>query len=809
LLIFKSTISIAMKKIVLLLAAIACIAQTYSQQISPDILNKRWTAFWITAPGAPAHGYGVYHFRKTMQLAQKPAHFVVHVSADNKYKLYVNGVQVSFGPASGDVYNWNFETVDIAPQLQQGNNSIAATVWNFGEDRQEAQISYQTGFILQGDTKEEEMANTNKTWKCIEDKAYSPLQPQLIYTYYAAGPTEKVDYNAYPSGWQTTGYDDSRWQPAQQMFVGLPKGVFNYATGWMLTPRPIPQMELSMQRLQSVRTSQGISVSSDFLQADKSFTVPANTKVTLLLDQSFLTTAFPVLQFGKGKDAMISLSYAEALYVDDGGKDWRAQNQKGNRNEVAGKRFVGTKDEIICSGSDDETFSPLLWRTYRYINLQIETKGEPVTIKSMYGFYTGYPFTFNAGFNSSDTSLEKIIEVGWRTARLDAHETYMDCPYYEQLQYVGDTRIQALVSLYNSGDDRLVRNAISQIYNSLMPEGITLSRYPTANAQEIPTFSLIWIGMLHDYWMYRGDTAFIKKNLQVARMILNFFSQRQQQDGSLRNVPYWIFSDWCNGKNWHDGIAPIGKDGSSAMLDLQLLMAYQAAEEMEKQLGLQELAVQYQQAITQLKQSIRRNYWDDAKKLFADTHDKDCYSQHTSTLAILTGITEGPEATALAQKIMDDRSLSKASIYFRYYVHRAYNAAGLGDKYTQLLGVWKENIAMGMTTWSEIDDINRTRSDCHAWGSSPNIELFRIVLGIDSKAPGFKQVKIEPHLGELKEASGFMPHPAGKLSTAYNYNASTKKWNVAITLPPSITGTFVWKGKEYALVSGENALVVE
>lgn len=798
-----------MKKIIVLLIALVSISCLYAQQISPDILHKRWSAFWLTAPGAPAHGYGVYHFRKTLQLAQKPKHFIVHVSADNKYKLYVNGEQVSFGPASSDVYNWNFETVDIAPQLQQGVNSIAATVWSFGEDRQEAQISYQTGFILQGDTQEENAINTNKSWKCMQDKAYSPLQPQLIYTYYAAGPTEKLDYNVYPSGWQTASYDDSKWQQAQQMFEGLPKGVFNYTLGWMLTPRAIPQMELTKQQLQAVRKTNGISVGNEFLQGDKSFTVPANTKVTLLLDQSFLTTAFPVLQFGKGKNAMISLGYAEALYIDDGSKDWRAQNQKGNRNEVEGKRFVGTKDEIICSGSEDETFSPLLFRTYRYINLQIETKGEAVTIKNLYGLYTGYPFIFNAGFNSSDASLEKIVEVGWRTARLDAHETYMDCPYYEQLQYVGDTRIQALVSLYNSGDDRLVRNAISQIYNSLMPEGITLSRYPTANAQEIPTFSLIWIGMLHDYWMYRGDTAFIKKNLQASRMILNFFNQRQQTDGSLRNVPYWIFSDWCNGKNWHDGIAPIGKDGSSAMLDLQLLMAYQMAVDMERQLGLHELADKYAQAIATLKQSIVTNYWDDSKKLFADTRDKDCYSQHTSTLAILTGVITGADATALAQKILDDATLSKASIYFRYYVHRAYNAAGLGNKYTQVLGVWKKNIEMGMTTWAEIDDINRSRSDCHAWGSSPNIELFRIVLGIDSDAPGFARVKIEPHLGELKQASGFIPHPAGKLSASYKFNEPTKKWSVAIYLPANITGTFFWKGKEYALISGETKMELE
>ena len=158
----------------------------------------------------------------------------------------------------------------------------------------------------------------------------------------------------------------------------------------------------------------------------------------------------------------------------------------------------------------------------------------------------------------------------------------MDCPYYEQLQYIGDTRIQALVSLYNSGDDRLVRNAIELLDNSRMAEGITLSRYPTANAQEIPPFSLWWIGMVYDYWRYRPDTNFVKNKLAGTRQVLDFFSRFQLKDGSLVNTPYWNFTDWAEAKNWDRGVAPIGKNGNSAALDLQLLWAYQIAEQLER-----------------------------------------------------------------------------------------------------------------------------------------------------------------------------------------------------------------------------------
>ena len=169
----------------------------------------------------------------------------------------------------------------------------------------------------------EKILNTNNSWKCLQDKAYNALQPELVYSYYAAGPTEKINYNEYPVNWQQQNYNDESWQQAQQLFNGLPKGVFYWTLGWMLIPRSIPPMEITPQRLQTIRTAKGIEIGTDFLNGKKSFTVPANTSVTVLIDQGFLTTAYPVLQFSNGKNAVIDISYSEALYVDEGTKkDW-------------------------------------------------------------------------------------------------------------------------------------------------------------------------------------------------------------------------------------------------------------------------------------------------------------------------------------------------------------------------------------------------------------------------------------------------------------------------------------------------------
>jgi hypothetical protein len=769
--------------------------------------SKPWDAWWIAVPGQPLRDYGVYQFRKTFTLATKPASFVVHVSADNRYKLFVNGQLVSLGPARGDVFHWNFETVDLAAYLHLGKNVIAAVVWNYGEYRPEAQISYQTGFILQGEGENEKVINTNRTWKCRLDSSYTAKEPVLIYSYYVAGPGENINFNLALKEWKNDSFNDASWLSANQITQGLPKGVFGYGLGWMLVPRTIPQMELKLQRLQTIRKVENIQPPQGFPGQKGSFNVSANTTVSILLDQGFLTDAYPVLQFSKGKNAAITLSYAEGLYVEEPNvQNWRTFHQKGNRNNIEGKRFIGVKDSLISDGSDLQEFTSLWWRTYRYVQLQITTKDEPLVINDFYGMFTGYPFSMNAQFDAGNDTLNKILEIGWRTARSCAMETYMDCPYYEQLQYVGDTRIQCLVSLYNSGDDRLMRNAITLLDDSRMAEGATLSRYPTANAQEIPPFSLWWIGMLHDYWMYRNDHAFVKSKLPGMRQVLWFFNKYQQADGSLKNLPYWNFTDWCGTKGWKDGMAPFGKDGSSAALDLQLLWAYQLAAELEKNLGMREHAQHDEAAAAKLKTTIRTKYWDGSRMLFADTPEKDVFSQHTNSLAILTGITTASEASALAYKIISDTILTQATIYFKFYVYQALTKAGLGNGYLNWLDIWKQNISMGMTTWAEISDINNTRSDCHAWGASPNIELYRIVLGIDTDSPGFKTVKITPHLGTLTRASGMVPHPNGNISVSYE--KINGDWKVSTTLPPNTPGYLSWKDKRYPLHPGKNVLSV-
>lgn len=792
-----------MRIIVAIALFVVCTAGAQDRAI--DLVHSPWHAKWI-ASDYSGKDYGVYHFRKKISLSSKPSSFIIHVSGDNRYKLLINGTLVSMGPARSDLYHWNYETVDIASYLKTGENIIASVVWNFGEARSMSLISARTGFIVQGNSAAEEVINTDATWKVIRNESYSPVASQQVHGYYALGPNERIDFNKYPFGWESENFDDSKWANAKPIVNGLPKGAFDWFNYWMLVPSPLPQMELTPQRFQSVREVNGVVPPKVFPVSKFSVNIPANSKSELLIDQGQLTNAFPLLEFSNGKNALITIQYAEALYVNEGGKDnWRGQHAKGNRNEVSGKNFIGTKDELISNGSVNQKFKSLDWRTFRYVKLSIETKEEPLRIEDFTSEFTGYPFQLKSKFDAKDNELQKIVEIGWHTARLCAIETYVDCPYYEQLQYFGDTRIQCMISLYNTNDDRLVRNAIRQGDQSRKPEGMTLSRYPSSLEQQIPPFALWWIGMVHDYYRYRNDPDFVKSFLPGTREVLSFFKSYQQKDGRLKNAPYWEFTDWSTGNGWKDGVPPIGEDGNSSVLDFQLLYAYQTAADLEENLGLKELANQYRNEADLLKKSIKENYWVEDRKLFADTKEKKFFSQHANTLAILAGIVKDQEAQDVMIRILSDTALTQATIYFKYYVNRALVKAGMGDSYLNQLDIWKENLKMGLTTWAEMSDVNKSRSDCHAWGASPNIEFFRTVLGVDSDAPGFQKIKIEPHLGTLKQASGSIPHPNGEI--VVNYTSDKKgKWNASISIPSGGAGVFIWKDKSFELKAGLNTL---
>jgi len=139
--------------------------------------RKHWAAQWITAPAWLSATSVVLRFRKVVELERAVAHFVVNVSADNQFILYVNGKEAGRGPSRADQGHWRYETYDIAALLHTGRNTLAATVWHFGTRAAIAQMSERTGFLLRGMGDRERAADTNTTWEVEEEKGIETLRP--------------------------------------------------------------------------------------------------------------------------------------------------------------------------------------------------------------------------------------------------------------------------------------------------------------------------------------------------------------------------------------------------------------------------------------------------------------------------------------------------------------------------------------------------------------------------------------------------------------------------------------------------------
>ncbi len=789
----------ARRSVLLLLLALLAPEPTSAAQapaINPEILNRFWSASWIAPPQAPLREYGVYHFRKSFDLGNRPASFVIHVSADNRYRLFVNGTSVSIGPARGDLMHWRFETVDIAPFLVTGRNVLAAVVWNFGEHIPWAQITEGTGFIVQGDRRPERIVDTGASWRVRVDTAYSPLPPTGLNTFIVVGPGDQVRGEAYPWGWEQPDFDDSDWETPRVLGLGTPRGLGTDLER-LLVPRRIPPLEETPQRLRRLVRAEGLQADDRFLQGNAPLTIPPESHAALLVDQSFLTTAYPELRVEGGAGSSVMLTYAEAL-VDDRGA-------KGNRDETAGRRILGQQDRFFPDGGRDRVFRPLWFRTFRYVRLDIETAGQPLRILDFQGRFTAYPFQEQGSFRASDDSLSKIWQVGWRTARLCAGETYFDCPYYEQMQYVGDTRIQALISLYVAGDDRLMRKAIQLFDDSRLPGGLTQSRYPSAIPQIIPPYSLFWVSMVHDFWMHRDDRDFVATFLPGIRGVLDWYESRVADDAMLGPVPWWNFVDWAKEWPWRvvdriGGVPEGVHEGTSSILTLHLAYTALQAAELFDAFGDRASGAHYRQLAERLKKAVLKGCWDTERGLLADTSRKRVFSQHANILGVLCGLFPPDQGRAVMTRVLEDRSLIQATFYFRFYLTRALVRTGMADQYLASLAPWHRMLELGLTTFAEKPE--PTRSDCHAWSASPNYEFLATVCGIRPGAPGFTSVRIAPSLGPLQWAEGTVPHPMGVIRVSLRREGGNGL-SADVELPSSLKGALEWGDTTIALHGGK------
>ncbi|TCJ37067.1 alpha-L-rhamnosidase C-terminal domain-containing protein [Parafrankia sp. BMG5.11] len=758
-------------------------------------------------------------FRRELTLDGQPKSFPVQVTADNRFILYVNGQRIAEGPSTGDLDHWRVERIDLAPHLRAGDNVIAAKVWNgvkpltikpdatpreaemargralFTQTAPAFQHSAGTGFRLVGAGPAAEVSTGEPGWSVARDAGHNFANgwAQVRRYYYVAGAVEKIDAAKSPADWMSTAPSNVAWS----------EPVAAKAT----TPRTLVLDKLPQQMDRVVNA--GAVVRSDVTGGDEFPTrpvvIPPNSMVKLLIDRKTMVAAYPELSVEGGAGADISMTYSEALFNEKG--------DKGDRNLIGDRKIMGLTDTFTADGSR-RSLGPLWWRVWRFMEIGVQTKGEQLTLEGLRVTETGYPFTQVGSFKSDDPQLEKIFDIGWRTQRIDAHETFMDSSFWEQLQYVGDTRLQMLISYAVAGDPRLAENAIDQIAASRGDGGLVEGAAPTRNSNVIATFSPMWVAMLDDWRMHQPDPAPIVRNLARMREVLGWIDKWQGPSGLLTKNPEWNFVDWAGQPSTDRSLFPsYGKaHGESCLTTAVWLGALQQGSRIENQFGDAALSQRYAATAQRMQDGIRKQCWSAKRGLYADNPDLDQFSQHMNALAVLYDVADRDAArqilgriTAPGKGIDAPEGMREVSYYYSWYLARALEHAGTADRYLDLLQTWRDLLALNYTTWPE--ERGKTRSDTHAWSAHPTADLLGIVAGIGPGSPGYRSVRIAPNIGQLRSVDAVSATPAGPVTVSYRRDGS--RLTADIGLPAGLTGEFVWAGRTYPLTKRKSAIVLD
>ncbi len=797
--------------VVLLASATAALASVKTAAPSDEILGARgqYRSCFVSPKSDEA---GVYIFRKTFELKSAPKEFAINIAADNRYELYVNGKYVCRGSAAGGILNWYFDTVDIAPFLRAGKNAVCARVAYMGDFRPNAWETAGAALWIQSNAQEHSFIDTiDPGWKIVKDESVS-FSKGVMYAVAA----ENYDASKLARGWKDADFDDSKWEGARPN--GRPSNPRHYGEihKRLLVPRDIPMLEETPVRLKSVRKISGLAADPakvGFIRGEE-FEIPAKTSCEILLDAGCLTNAFTRLSLRGGRGAKISALYCESL-AKPGADGKISIAGKGDRGEIEGKKPVSPLADTYLADGSEASFESFDFRTFRYVLLKINTAEEPLVLRDFSGVFTGYPLAEKAKFESPDPSHAKIWEVGWRTQRLCANDRFFDCPFYERLMYVGDTRIQALTALYVSGDSALMRRAINLFNLSRRSDGLTFARAPSRIPQFIPPFSLYWIGMLRDYYMHVGDAEFVRQNLGGVEAVLNWYLGKiDPKTGMLApDLPYWNFVDWV--VDWKMGVPPESAQSGSAIVSLHLAIALRDASFLMRSCGKSRNTLYYNRIANNICRNVYKRCWNPERGLLRDAEGVEKYSQHANIFGILSGAIPPGERAGVLERIAREAKSSyaphapddvmEATFYFKFYLFRAMKMLGKGDMFLDSLDPWREMIDVGLTTFAENPE--PTRSDCHAWSASPLYEFFATVCGITPASPGFGGVKVAPALGKLGCARAKMPHPKGEISVDFK-RVGRDGISAKIILPKGVLGEFVWNGKSYGLSGGENSFEI-
>ncbi len=743
--------------------------------------------------GSPSH-YQVRYFRRNFDVTNPVgAALTVHLSADSRYVFHCNGVCLGRGPAKGDINHHFYDTYDLTPHLRRGRNVLAVIVLDMSRvAHRPAQLgppcsvmTYSGGLVLEGAVVDQAGAvstdlQTDAQWRVAVDHGHRFQNENTTFEGYHGYFEQRISAFV-PAGWTTVEFDDSAWPAARVLFKAERwENRRDPASPYGLLPRMIPMLEEGAPApFPDAYVTGGGAVSpawQQLLARGVPLTLPPGENVDLVLDMGALTTAFPQLVVAGGAGSTVRLTYAEALRLPwntPGAKLLGKQQSLANlashfADESTGWTFdrrgkvTGWSDLWEPSGRE-ETFEPLHWRAFRYVGLQITVGSEPFTLRAVRQRFTAYPYRVMATFASSDLALDKIWQVGLHTMRMCSHETFEDCPHYEQMQYAGDTMITSKLAMFTTGDYRLSRQALYQFDWSRLSDGLTQARFPSRLVQVIPAWSIHWITNIKDYFLCTGDRDTVADLLPGVRAVLDWYRRHTDADGLPAKLPFWNITDWCPW--WPRGVVPGADTGATCIHSAQYINALDEAAWMIRHFGRSAEADVLTAEAADLRRKAHARFWSEAEGLYFDRPGGPEVSQYGNAWAIVAGLAGERERGIVMRRFPNDAKLAPGSFFWWHTGFTALAKSGRYDDMPQHLGPWHESVGYGLSTF--VEENSYWRSLCHAWSAHPVLEFQQRILGVTPAEPGFARISLAPHRCGLTHAKGSVCTPRGLVEVAW------------------------------------------
>ncbi len=697
----------------------------------------------MLAPGlwhaeAPRGGWAVVLFRLRLSLDQPLPDAAVWVTASQRFELFHNGRRLARGPARSDQRRWNVQRVPL-PTLH-GGDLLAARVWHAGSQGGKAQLGGAAFLLL---ASEEVVLQSLLTrvgdWRCGWDRAVQP-QPERAGPsrgHTAVGAGESMDMAASLQGFETEAFRDDGWDPPVVVAQSASNPWGNLPLHHALRPEPIPPMQERDVPWQRVAVEEPVPrwggriegpVAAGELVGD--LHVPPHTTHRVVLDVGEVVNAYPTLRWAGGDGATLRLVWCEAPMEAGTGS-------KGDRDVVQGKELPGLCDVLQIGNPtarragrgqpDRGEWTPLWFRSFRYLELTLATRATAIDLEAPTLAATGFPLRRRSQPALPDDARpwRAFLAVTDRTARLCSHETFFDCPHYEQAQFPGDARILARYHYLAYGEDRLARKAIDDLHAGRTHTGLLRSHWPSRMEQVISTYSLAWIGMLHDLLTYHGTggsnsssdedgtSRFLTRYLPAARGLLDWFEHHRRRDGLIDRCEA-PFIDWASG--FTAGNAPQGADGGSSLVTCMVSEAARQMAGLEQACGKPAWAETWANLSESCCDSVLAACSDPDRGLIHDTPDSSGFSVHAQVQATLAGVLHGDAARdAIHLALADPDAVQPGTLYYRYWLGNALLRCGDRDGAASQLDHWLSLLdATGLTTWPESEKPN-PRSDCHGW----------------------------------------------------------------------------------------------